>query len=415
MPNIINPPELQNYWYDRHRNRFFRISQGDVPPPQVYENTKTFRRKHQMSLLRLLDNAQMRPTSNNQLPAATMLAGSPARRIIPSRLHGLLALSELTPNDAKDVFLRIFADRNPSNATDMFYLCLLSHPEGKVIAWISFIETSHVYSSYWDPQQHMICCLQRNIRGQGQLWLSASVLGDGRKELVPVSKTVSDMSKLAGSDAFTCTGEGHTWVYKLNTFGGALHRYSHGYEGTGMVVKYPKENMIWTGTRRGSVLAWDDRSHVRGQSPVKFRPSGERNSVVDIEFDGNCVYTSCLGNAKNNLSMWDLRKLTNGPVLTYLGHKNAYKKYALSMNLNAGLLVSGGDNGYMRIWNVRTGGECIAERKFSSNEMVSKVQLAGWDSGEGIPGAWVSGARNLYNIQLGGKPDLKRDRIAHGD
>lgn len=207
-----------------------------------------------------------------------------------------------------------------------------------------------------------------------------------------------------GSEACAASGDGVTEVFLLGDgdFGGR-RRYvlKHRDGSSGMVTAFPKTREVWVGTRAGSLYRWDLRAPRR--AVCSFMPCRRQNSVVDVKVREREVFVSCLRNGEKNLGMWDDRMVGGRmeAVLVYRGHVNSHKRLRFDVEDGAGLLMAGGDDGFVRIWNARTGGESIGAKSFG-RELVENVKLAGWGvNGSVRPGAWVVTNNGIYCMQLG--------------
>lgn len=209
----------------------------------------------------------------------------------------------------------------------------------------------------------------------------------------------------SNSDACAASGDGVTEVFVLSDGGfGGRPRYllKHRDGSSGMVVAFPKEREVWTGTRGGSLYRWDLRAPRR--AVCSFMPCRRQNSVVDLKLRGREVYVSCMRNGVKNLGMWDDRMVGGRmeAVLVYKGHVNSHKRLRFDVDEETGLLVAGGDDGVVRIWNAGTGGECIGVNRSFGRQVVENVKLAGWRAnGSARPGAWVVTNNGIYCMQIG--------------
>lgn len=167
--------------------------------------------------------------------------------------------------------------------------------------------------------------------------------------------------------------------------------------------------LLAVGNRIGSVRIWEV-----GASPTCVlsieADSWMAPSVVDIHGEGNVVYVSRMGDIEDNLAMWDLRMAGNGPFVTYKGHVNCFK--TLRFDVHDGLLVAGGDDHVVRVWDAGLGGLPVASLDFSDD--VEDVCIGGLDE----EGGWVGGlcAKTVRgDVQVCGLPETYCGRARRGD
>lgn len=176
----------------------------------------------------------------------------------------------------------------------------------------------------------------------------------------------------------------------------------------GLVTIFPTEFDVCTGTRAGNVYRWDLRS--RGTRPVSvIRPSVPHCSISDMHASAcnTRLYVSSMRNEQGNLAAWDHRMaVSQGPLLTFQGHCNAYKplRFDVDEQSSGGLLAAGGDDGQVRFWSSGSGGQPLSSIDFGI-EMPLSVKLVCWSFESSMPrprpGAWVVTDKQPYTIEIG--------------
>lgn len=142
--------------------------------------------------------------------------------------------------------------------------------------------------------------------------------------------------------------------------------------------------LLTAGNRAGHFVMWDPRTSTRLVKMIAVRGGVISPSICHIQCDGeHGVYISSMGNGPENLAMWDLRYAGRDPCVTFHGHVNNHK--VLSFDVHAGVLVSGGSDAAVRIWDCASGGTPVAT--LDGGDIVNEVRIGGFDPA----GCWVGG------------------------
>lgn len=72
-----------------------------------------------------------------------------------------------------------------------------------------------------------------------------------------------------------------------------------------------------------------------------------------------------------SIKLYDRRLLQRGAIQSFEGHVNSHSHIELGVNPSESLVMSGGEDGYVRIWSIKTG-ELLFGTKISDS-LVSKV------------------------------------------
>eukprot|EP00177_Eucheuma_denticulatum_P002784 GFKZ01005005.1.p1 GENE.GFKZ01005005.1~~GFKZ01005005.1.p1 ORF type:complete len:404 (-),score=25.82 GFKZ01005005.1:527-1738(-) len=400
MPPLTLHPEIPGMWYDASRNRYFRITRDNRPPP-----TTT---RHQCppsknpSLQHILNCAETgRRTLSPLTPCAALLANAKATR---------LPNCDLSFNGTPPVK---GADANSFVVMRKNHFALFSYPSGTLTDSVTMAVGGHISAFDWSAEKS---CLALALGGGNLLsWqLMTCSFGRGIEEGQPAVRAIAatvvagwppKCLAMAAGGTFAVTGEKGT---EILTWAGSRPRgqsmLRHRDGSCGLVTVFPHAHEVWSGTRGGSVYKWDTRQ-ARGAA-CTFVPSGRQKSVVDMKMGRGGIFVSCLRNGERNMAMWDYRMIggRTEPVLVFKGHVNSHKKVHFDVNEEVGLLMSGGDDGRVRVWNARAGGGS-AEVGALQGELMESVKMAGWGSGQGCggPGAWAASSRNTYLVRIGGE------------
>nr|XP_029117973.1 uncharacterized protein LOC105036131 isoform X2 [Elaeis guineensis] len=165
-------------------------------------------------------------------------------------------------------------------------------------------------------------------------------------------------------------------------------------------------NVVLCGHRNGAVIAVDIRERQRGYSDLLAGSSPRipdthrtahahlaRNDKRSTKFQhrknlnsSNAVFMSSavcslvalqsydqyfLGSSMDgSIKLFDCRLLQRGAVQSYEGHVNSHSHLQLGVDPSETLVMSGGEDHYLRIWTIRTG-ELIFEENFSNSVLAT--------------------------------------------
>jgi WD40 repeat protein len=175
-------------------------------------------------------------------------------------------------------------------------------------------------------------------------------------------------------------------------------------------------NLLWNGKRDGVVSLLDARlgSEKKAPSLIFFAGSiaSPVNCILPLDRTGLMITT----NMKGEIRCWDTRFLQPvknkrvqrvQPVVTYDGHSNG-----LQRNINVSVdpvngqhLFAGGDDGLLRVWDLKTGGTSLMQ--VNTKKQVTDIVWNDYGNNRGTLENWTcllgcSGPRssNLYVMNL---------------
>lgn len=90
-------------------------------------------------------------------------------------------------------------------------------------------------------------------------------------------------------------------------------------------------------------------------------------SLVALQSDDQYFLASSLD---GSINLFDRRLLNKGAVQTYAGHVNSYTHLQLGVNPSETLVVSGGEDCFLRIWSIKSG-ELVFGEKVSNSKLTS--------------------------------------------
>ncbi|XP_038988063.1 uncharacterized protein LOC103696415 [Phoenix dactylifera] len=168
-------------------------------------------------------------------------------------------------------------------------------------------------------------------------------------------------------------------------------------------------NVVLCGHRNGAVIAVDIRERQRGYSDLSAGPSPRipdthrtahahlaRNDKRSTKFQAlqhretsnssNAVFMSSaicslvalqsydqyfLGSSMDgSIKLFDCRLLQRGAVQSYEGHVNSHSRLQLGVNPSETLVMSGGEDHFLRTWSIKTS-ELVFEEKFSNSVLAT--------------------------------------------
>lgn len=153
-------------------------------------------------------------------------------------------------------------------------------------------------------------------------------------------------------------------------------------------------NVVLCGLRNGAIITVDIRERQRGYFDLSAGTSAHRTFLVHParnekrstkfqhrkKFNSSVFMPSAvcslvalqsydqyfLGSSMDgSIELFDCRLLQRGAVQSYEGHVNSHNHLQLGVDPSETLLMSGGEDNYLRIWSIKSG-ELIFEETFSS-------------------------------------------------
>lgn len=399
-------PELPGMWYDTTRNRYFRITQDCRPPPAVQEPKATQSPK-QPTISRFLRQAETgQDGMNAQSLPATLLANA---KPIPVKPEGRHVRGKMPIN---------MADAMPlvtgSALGNMVVLCAYPMLTVEDSASVGY----GLLDVDWNWPKGVLAVTTSTLSGnETEYELLFCALGQSRNTNGGSLIVYVDLEEypyaiaIGEQNGFVVTGEASTYILPSLGFQGRPNtaRFPHPDQSPGLSTIFTTRDDLFTGTRAGHVYRWDVRAR-RSRPICTLRPSGALCSVTDLKLgsDNITLYTSCMRNEQNNLAGWDLRMcdIRPDPVVVFAGHANSHKRmrFDLDETGSGGLLLAGGDDSHVRMWNSRSGGSATGWRKFS-DELPMRVKLSGWgtDHADVPPGAWIITDKGAYVMVSGAR------------
>ena len=113
---------------------------------------------------------------------------------------------------------------------------------------------------------------------------------------------------------------------------------------------------VLCGLRNGAVLAVDTRQSPSVTTGVCSLPAAVTS--LSLREDNETYLLAC--SVDGTLGMFDTRKLSAAPCIAYRGHVNS-ASLMVRHTANGGLLASPGEDGLVRLWDVKNGGTPLSE------------------------------------------------------
>ncbi|KAK0188122.1 WD40-repeat-containing domain protein [Armillaria mellea] len=155
-----------------------------------------------------------------------------------------------------------------------------------------------------------------------------------------------------------------------------------------------KDNLIYTGTRGGSILIFDKRTTTRKSHGQKIFEGRVRSSVVHL----SCFHDTkmLVSHMDGTLCALDLRYPTaREPIMEFRGHVNKLSRtLGTAIDPCEDFLYAAGDDGRVRGWSLRTGGDAFWNVPGpGSAEPVVAMQVTGGETGWDLfVGCWREGS-----------------------
>lgn len=117
---------------------------------------------------------------------------------------------------------------------------------------------------------------------------------------------------------------------------------------------YQEPNLIYTGTRSGSVVRWDIRARSHNQSPL-LSNRYKSSSITHLRTIGQSRLL--VSSIDGRLELFDLRfPIESAPVTSFLGHVNKYShKLPLAVDPSERFIFAAGQDNVIRAWSVQNG------------------------------------------------------------
>ncbi|PBK97500.1 WD40 repeat-like protein, partial [Armillaria gallica] len=161
-----------------------------------------------------------------------------------------------------------------------------------------------------------------------------------------------------------------------------------------------KDNLIYTGTRGGSILVFDKRTTDRKSHGQKIFEGRVRSSVVHL----SCFHDTkmLVSHMDGTLCALDLRYPTaREPIMEFRGHVNRLSRtLGTAIDPCEDFLYAAGDDGRVRGWSLRTGGDAFWDipGPGSAEPMVAMQVTEEERDGTCL---WAAGGRVLGRYYLG--------------
>ncbi|KAK0244057.1 WD40-repeat-containing domain protein [Armillaria nabsnona] len=161
-----------------------------------------------------------------------------------------------------------------------------------------------------------------------------------------------------------------------------------------------KDNLIYTGTRGGSILVFDKRTTDRKSHGQKIFEGRVRSSVVHL----SCFHDTkmLVSHMDGTLCALDLRyPIAREPIMEFRGHVNRLSRtLGTAIDLGEDFLYAAGDDGRVRGWSLRTGGDAFWDIPGpGSAEPIVAMQVTE-EKRDGTC-LWAAGGRVLGRYYLG--------------
>lgn len=397
MASSRGMPEIPGMWYDATRNRYFRITQENRPPPvePVDNPAKVWSSKsvRPPSLTHFLRQAEEGQDAESAciLPAALLARTKP----VPFEVHEDLRGEDQTyMPDAMPVI------------GDGKRIRICAYPTLKVED--SYDMDQNTINMHWSWPPGLLaatsCALYGNEVRYKLLVCALGKYCEDRYRRLVVLYSIEEYPHAVAIGTGYVVVSGETATQRLGRTRSMTFRHPDASSGLSVVTT---ATSILTGTRAGNIFRWDAR--MPSCHPVaSFRPSANYSAITDMKMSANdeTLYVSCMRNKRNNLARWDLRMCDGkpDPVMEFKGHRNSHKKLKFDITETpfGGVLLAGGDDSVVRAWNTDIGGQGRACARFNG-EIPKRVKLAGWRTdSDAPPGAWV--VTNSHNyIMVSGR------------
>ncbi|CAM8887733.1 unnamed protein product [Rhodiola kirilowii] len=141
-----------------------------------------------------------------------------------------------------------------------------------------------------------------------------------------------------------------------------------------------------------------DILQIKGNADMSrtfFMPSSISSLVLLRSYDQYFLASSMDG----TINLYD-RRMNKSEVQSYAGHVNSHTRIQLGVDPSDTFLMSGGEDSYTRIWDIK-GGQLL----YAANFMRSVPSTLCWPTSSvtghqrrSIPGAWVGSKEGLYLV-----------------
>lgn len=382
MPNM---PELPGMWYDAISNRYYRIT-ADNPRPSPPRAPA--RRRPRAPAARLAMLRETGPLS------ATKISGSLLSTAKRRSVEGFQPDSLPSAKSHAGCF---------PVATDSGEVELLHYPSGRRLE--SQPLTHQALALAWRPRTSRLAVAVRAGTAFDHVLVFQFPQHRGPLALLVPHVVNGAVNALALSDEGVVLAGSSRRSFICGPRGASALEHPDGSDA--LAVELLGERDAVVGTRAGAVYRYDLRG--RTHTPCGALAARAKDAAVACmkpSRDPTRIYVSTMRNAPGNLCAWDWRMARDGPLLCFGAHVNECKpcKFDVDETGSGGLLMAGGDDGMVRMWDCNNGGQPIADMSFG-DEIPLAIKLACWqpekDTAHVKPGAWIATDSQLFVMQLG--------------
>ncbi|KAI3455768.1 hypothetical protein Pfo_012431 [Paulownia fortunei] len=125
-------------------------------------------------------------------------------------------------------------------------------------------------------------------------------------------------------------------------------------------------NFILCGLRNGAIVTVDTRQK-------QIRRSAHSSSTISMPSSVCCLTSLKLwdqyflaSSMDGSIKLYDHRLIQRGPVQSYEGHVNSHTRIELGVDPSEKVVMSGGEDCYLRLWNIKSGELLFKERFMNS-------------------------------------------------
>jgi len=117
---------------------------------------------------------------------------------------------------------------------------------------------------------------------------------------------------------------------------------------------YQQPNLVWAGTRSGTIIKWDTRTWSHNQKPF-LSNRYKANPITHLRAIG--LDQLLVGRMDGRLELFDLRNpIESAPVISFAGHVNSYStKLAFAVDPSERFIFAVGQDDVIRAWSVLNG------------------------------------------------------------